>query len=54
MVKVAQNADFRRNPPRKRPRGAAVGPGEILKIIGKVQGDIYQALRGVFLSIRSI
>ena len=48
MVKVAQNADFRRNPPRKWPRGAPVGTGEILKIIEKVQGDIYQALRGVF------
>ena len=54
MIKVAQNADFWRNPPRKWPRGAPVGPGEILKIIEKVQGDIYQVLRGVFLSIHSV
>ena len=54
MVKVAQNADFWQNLPRKWHRGAPVGPGEILKIIEKVQGDIYQALRGDFLLIHSI
>ena len=48
MVKVAQNADFRQNQPRKRPRWAPVGTGEILKMIEKVQGDIFEAPKGVF------
>ena len=34
--------------PRNGPGEPRWAPGEILKIIEKVQGDIYQALRGVF------